>query len=83
MLEEGQYVREYALTPQGDPICLSEYACLILNNNENTHLVLIEDYSSAMGPALKLSHINESATFDELKLDRREGRNRLIYIYNM
>ena len=60
-LELDGLVPEYGLTQQGDPICLSEYANDILNENQNTHIVLCEDFSTGMGPALIQSYLSPDA----------------------
>ena len=45
--------------------------------------MLIEDFEASSGPSLRKSHLNKHAEFDELTLNNREGRKRLIYVYNM
>ena len=62
---------------------MNEYATSIANDNSSTYILLTEDFSTGMGPALKRKHINENAEFDELLLDSREGRRRLSYSYTM
>ena len=78
--EQGQYFREYALTKQGDPICLNEYATGLSTDRPNIYVVLTEDYSTGMGETLTKDYINKDAEFDEFLLPSREGRRRLSYI---
>ena len=76
-------MQEYALTQQGDPICLSEYATDIVGTNTNTHLVLLEDFSSGSHSMLGKDHVNPNAEFNEFVLKSREGRSRLSYALNI
>ena len=62
---------------------MNEYATSIANHKPNTFILLTEDYSTGMGPALTKQHINKNARFDEFQLDSREGRRRLSYSYTM
>ena len=80
--DESIYVPEYALTEKGEPICLSEYASQIIAESAHSYILLIEDFSTGMGPQLKDSHISPDAVFDELVLTQRPGRTRLSYAFN-
>ena len=77
------YVREYAMTTLGEPICLNEYAAMIVSKTKRAHIVLNEDYSFWMGFLLKKHHINLDAGIDEFKLEEHTGRERLYYGFNI
>ena len=81
-LDNSIYLPEYAITKNGDPICLSEYASQIVAETDLSHVILIEDFSTGMGPLLKETHINVNAIFDELILRKHPERSRLQYAFN-
>ena len=68
------YVREYALTTSGEPICLNEYAAQILSETTRTHIMLNEDYSYWMAFLVKKQHINLESGMDEMKNSKHTGR---------
>ena len=77
------YVKEYAITTLGEPICLNEYAAAIVAETNDTHIILTEDYSFWMSCALKKKHLNLDSGIDELKANHYHGRERLHYAYNV
>ena len=81
--EKSIHVPEYAITCNGEPICLSEYATDITQSTLSTVVMLNEDYSSYMGKLLTKDHINLESGLDEKILKSREGRDRLTYGFNV
>ena len=77
------YVREYAMTILGEPICLNEYAAQIVAQTTRTHVILTEDYNFWMGRVLKKEHINLESGIDELMASEYIGRDRLHYGFNV
>ena len=76
-------MKEFALTVLGEPVNLSEYATHIVSKTKNVHVMLIEDFSSGMGPLLKEKHVKADSEFHELNLEDRSGRERLSYLFNV
>ena len=76
-------MKEFVLTVLGEPVNLSEYATLIVSKTQNVHVILIEDFSTGMGPLLKEHHIKSDSNFHELNLEDRNGRERLSYLFNV
>ena len=76
------YVPEYGITEKGEPICLSEYASQIIAESAHAYILLVEDFSTGMGPQLTDAHISPDAVFNELVLTQRPGRTRLSYAFN-
>ena len=83
MHEKSIHVPEYAITCNGEPICLSEYANDITQSTKSTVVMLTEDYSSWMGSLLTRDHISLESGLDEKILPSRDGRDRLTYGFNV
>ena len=73
--------RHFPLTKTGEPICLNEYAVEIAAFPA-CQVILIEDWQSdtCLQPGHK-EYIDPEATFMELELKERPGRQRLHFIH--
>ena len=75
----SEHFQWYETTIFGQPLCLNEYATTIAEG-PSTHVLLIDDDQGDLNCQLEEYHIPETAEFHELVLEKRQGRQRSIFL---
>ena len=75
-------IEEYGLGIAGEPINLSDITAEIVAVTKNTHVLLLEDFSTGMGPLLNESHICKNAVFNDITIEESTDLGRFHYAFN-
>ena len=75
-------IEEYGLGIAGKPINLSDITAEIVAVTKNTHVLLLEDFSTGMGPLLNESHISKNAVFNDITIEESTDLGRFHYAFN-